>query len=89
MLILAILAYLWPVFDQLQLRCLCWTFQMSIFFIILIILSEIDNILINQEILDKNADFGHFGSFWPVFDLFLTCFGPGKYVKRSQQVFLS
>ena len=68
MLILAILAHFWPVFDQLQPRYLCKTFQMSIFFIVLIELSEIDKKIENNcEVFDKNADFGHFGSF-------LTCF---------------
>ena len=70
MLILAILAHFWPFFYLLQPQYLSWLFQISIFFIVLIGLSEIvRKIQDNYKILGKNADFGYFS-------LFMACFWP-------------
>ena len=67
--ILTILSHFWPVFG------LLWPpfskLSMSIFDLVLTGLSEIgENILNNNDLLDENADFGHFGPFlacfWPI-----------------------
>ena len=80
MLILVTVAHFWPVFDLLQPQHLCQTFQLRIFIIVLTGLSEIGmRIPINYRLKNVSANFG----------LFLTCFGLGVIVKRSQQVFLS
>ena len=67
--ILTILGHFWPVFG------LSWSpyqfskLSMSVFDLVLTGLSEIgEKNLNNDDLLDENADFGHF---WAIFGLFL------------------
>ena len=69
--ILALLGHFWPVFSLLWPWYHCPKLSMSIFDLVLTGLSEIGKkILNNNDFLDENADFGHFGPFlacfWPV-----------------------
>ena len=71
MLILAILGHFWPVFGLIRPLYKFFQLSMSIFDLVLTGLSEIGKkILNNNDLLDENADFGHFGPFlacfWPI-----------------------
>ena len=69
--ILAIFGHFWPVFGLLWPPDQFLTLSISIFDLVLTGLGEVsEKILINNDLFDKNADFGHFGPFlacfWPV-----------------------
>ena len=86
--ILAIFGHSWPVFGLLWPRYKCLMVLMSIFFLVLSEMSEIGKkFLNNNNMLGKNADFGHFrpflACFWPVLAPVSVFKGPNRYIFPS------